>query len=203
MSTGDRVSIPRGARGELIAPPGLRAALPADVPAITALVNEAYRVEAFFVRGDRVDAREVAEHLESGAFLLADGPQGLEGSVYVEARGASGYFGLLSVVPARQGRGLGRRLVAAAEECLRGAGCRGAEILVVSLRTELFPFYERLGYVEAGTAPFPESERERLLRPCHFVVMRKRLASRPGAASAAGFLNDAGRPRRRCRSRPS
>jgi GNAT superfamily N-acetyltransferase len=139
-------------------------------------VNEAYRVEAFFVRGDRIDEREVGERLESGAFLLADGRQGLEGSVYVEARGAIGYFGLLAVVPARQGGGLGRRLVAAAEQCLSGAGCREAEILVVSLRVELFPFYAQLGYVEAGTAPFSESARERLLRPCHFVLMRKTLA---------------------------
>jgi len=147
------------------------------VGAIAALVNEAYGVEAFFVRGPRIEEDDVRQHLETGGFLLADEPGGLAGCVYVEARGALGYFGLLSVAPARQGLGLGRRLVAAAEERLRVAGCREAEILVVHLRTELLSFYGPLGYVDAGTAPFPEGERERLLRPCHFVVMRKALAA--------------------------
>lgn len=166
---------------ELSEPASVRAAGPADVAAIAALVNEAYGVEAFFVRGPRIDEADVRHHLETGGFLLADETRGLAGCVYVELRGARGYFGLLSVAPSRQGRGLGRRLVAAAEERLRAAGCREVEILVVSLRTELLSFYGGLGYVDAGTAPFPESERERLLRPCHFVVMRKALAapSRP------------------------
>jgi N-acetylglutamate synthase-like GNAT family acetyltransferase len=152
-----------------------RTASPADVSAIVRLVNEAYLLEAFFVRGPRIDEKEVAALLETGGFLLAEGPDGLEGCVYVEPRGAVGYFGLLSVAAGRQGRGLGRRLIAAAEAGLQGARCQIVEILVVNLRKELFPFYARLGYAEAGAAAFPESERSRLLRPCHFVVMRKAL----------------------------
>ncbi len=164
---------------ELSGPTAVRAAGPADVPAIVALVNEAYAVEAFFVRGPRIAEEDVRQHLESGGFLLAEEPRGLVGCVYVELRGARGYFGLLSVAPALQGRGLGRRLVAAAEERLRAAGCREVEILVVNLRRELLSFYGRLGYLEAGTEPFPESESERLTSPCHFVVMRKPLARPP------------------------
>jgi N-acetylglutamate synthase-like GNAT family acetyltransferase len=158
---------------ELSAESGFRTAGPADVSAIVTLVNEAYRIEAFFVRGPRIDEKEVAGLLETGGFLLAERPDGLEGCVYVETRGTVGYFGLLSVAAGQQGRGLGRRLIAAAEAGLRGARCQIVEILVVNLRKELFPFYARLGYAEAGAAAFPESERARLLRPCHFVVMRK------------------------------
>jgi len=166
---------------ELSRSAAFRAAGPADVAPIAALVNEAYAVEAFFVRGPRIEEDDVRQHLETGGFLLADQTRGLAGCVYVEVRGPRGYFGLLSVAPSGQGRGLGRRLVAAAEQRLRAAGCREVEILVVNLRTELLSFYGRLGYVEAGTAPFPEGERARLLRPCHFVVMRKALGapSRP------------------------
>ena len=152
-----------------------RPAGPADVAAIVALVNEAYRVEEFFIRGPRTGPREVEEKLHTGGFLVAEGPRGLEGCVYVEPRGDSGYFGLLAVDPSRQGTGLGRRLTGAAEERLRAAGCRSVEILVVHLRAELTSFYARLGYEEAGTAPFPEAERPRLRLPCHFVVMRKPL----------------------------
>ncbi len=160
---------------ELSAASGFRTAGPADVSAIVALVNEAYRVEAFFVRGPRTDEKEVVGLLETGAFLLAEGPDGLEGCIYVEPRGTVGYFGLLSVTTVRRGRGLGRRLIAAAEAGLRGARCQIVEILVVNLRKELFPFYAALGYAEAGAAAFPEGEEARLLRPCHFVVMRKAL----------------------------
>jgi GNAT superfamily N-acetyltransferase len=162
---------------ELNGPAAVRTAGPADVAAIAALVNTAYAVEAFFVKGPRVAEDEVRHHLETGAFLLAGKPPVLAGCVYVEPRGAIGYFGLLSVAPTLQGRGLGRRLVAAAEESLRAAGCREVQILVVNLREELLSFYGRLGYVEAGTEPFPKSESGRLTSPCHFVVMRKSLAA--------------------------
>jgi N-acetylglutamate synthase-like GNAT family acetyltransferase len=147
---------------ELSAATAFRTAGLADVAAIVALVNEAYRVEAFFVRGPRTDEREIAGLLETGGFLLAEGPDGLEGCIYVEPRGTVGYFGLLSVATVRRGLGLGRRLI--------------IEILVVNLRKELVPFYAALGYAEAGAAAFPEKEKARLLRPCHFIVMRKALS---------------------------
>jgi len=51
------------------------------------------------------------------------------------------------------------------------------DITVVDLRTELPPFYHRLGYVETGTAPFPSTGRA--TRPCHFILMSKRLIPAP------------------------
>ncbi|HVQ31658.1 MAG TPA: GNAT family N-acetyltransferase [Vicinamibacteria bacterium] len=160
---------------ELSAAQEFRTAGPPDVAAIVALVNDAYQVEASFLRGPRTDEEEIASLLDTGGFLLAEGPVGLEGCIYVEPRGSVGYFGLLSVATIRQGRGLGRRLIAAAEAGLRGARCQIVEILVVNLRKDLFPFYAALGYAASGAAPFPESEESRLLHPVHFVVMRKAL----------------------------
>ena len=99
----------------------------------------------------------------------------LVGCVYVEARGPIGYFGMLSIDPQRQGQGFGARLVAAAEQWCARHGCGIVEIEVVDLRTELPPFYRKLGYVEQGTRPFPDSERCKL--PCHFIVMRKHVST--------------------------
>lgn len=48
------------------------------------------------------------------------------------------------------------------------------EIRVVDVREELPPLYRRLGYVEVGTEPFPDTERAKL--PCRFIVMTKPLA---------------------------
>ena len=80
--------------------------------------------------------------------------------------------------PDRKGTGRGRTLVAAAEDHLRGLGCVGVDITVLDLRTELPPFYRRLGYVETGTAPFPDPERT--TRACHLIVMSKALGSPAG-----------------------
>ena len=152
----------------------LRDARAEDVPALVSLINEAYEVELFFVAGPRTSAAEVEEMRRSGGFLVAEREDGgVVGCVYVGRRGECGYFGLLSVDPALQGRGLGHRLVAAAEERLREQGHREIEILVVDVRTELLPFYSKLGYRRVGEEPFAEGYELRV--PCCFVVMRKSL----------------------------
>ena len=151
----------------------IRAATRDDAASVAALVTLAYRVEAFFVDGDRTDPNEVTRRLERGDFLMLEDDGVLIGCVYVETRGERGYFGMLSIDPPRQRQGLGAVLVDAAEKWCAQNGCRVVEIEVVNLRTELPPFYRKLGYVDEGTRPFPDPERCKL--PCHFVVMTKDL----------------------------
>jgi GNAT superfamily N-acetyltransferase len=156
----------------------LRTATAADARAVTALINAAFKVERFFIEGDRTTEGEVQAYMAKGAFLLADQDGAPVGCVYVEERGDRGYFGLLAVHPAQHGKGLGRSLIEAAEERFRRAGCCAIDIQVVDLRIELAPFYRRLGYVETGTAPFPADARA--TRPCHFIRMSKPLAGGAG-----------------------
>jgi GNAT superfamily N-acetyltransferase len=144
-----------------------------DIESITKLVNLAYRVEDFFVEGDRTSAAEIERLSEDGFFLVLDGADGLSGAVYVRIDGDRGYFGLLSVDPNEQGTGLGRRLVAVAEAMCQAEGCSRMELQVVNLRTELPPWYRRLGYRDAGTAPFPSDAQTS--RDCHFIKMTKPL----------------------------
>ena len=91
----------------------------------------------------------------------------------MKCSGDRAYFGMLSIDPARQRQGAGRRLIDAVEARARERGCRFMDIHIVNLREELPPYYRRLGYVESGTLPF--SEPERASRPCFFIVMTKRL----------------------------
>lgn len=152
----------------------IRLAAPADAENITALINAAfYPSEGFFVEGPRTNKADVEQHLSKGAFLLAEAGENLSGCVYVELRGERSYLGLLSVDPALQRSGLGSFLMDAAENYCRERGSRFMDIYIVNLRTELFPFYERRGYVATGTTPFVEDVETKL--PCHFINMSKRL----------------------------
>jgi GNAT superfamily N-acetyltransferase len=152
-----------------------------DAPAITALVNRAFEIEAFFKRGARTTRSEIAAMMSKGAFLVIDGAESgsLDACVYVELTGPTVYFGMLAVNPALQGQGLGRSLIETVESTARRAGCDQVEIHVVNLRTELVPYYRRLGYVETGRVPFPDDEK--ITQPCHFIVMTKAV----GATGAA------------------
>ncbi len=152
----------------------IRIATAADVARITAVINAAFRKsEGFFVDGPRISETEVAQHLAKGTFLLAETGDRLNGCVYVELRGERSYLGLLSVDPAYQQGGLGSFLMVAAEDYCRERGSRFMDIYIVHLRQELPPFYQRRGYVETGTTPFPEGYVTKI--PCHFINMSKAL----------------------------
>ena len=146
-------------------------AIPAEVPDLVRVINAAYLVEKFFVSGDRTNAATVERLMKTGVFIVErDGSGAIAGCVYVEGRVTRGYFGMLAVDPPRQGTGLGRRLIEAAERHARERGAHAMDIRVVNLRTELPPFYERLGYLETGTEG---ADDPRALQPFHFIVMSK------------------------------
>ncbi len=152
----------------------------ADTDRLMRLINAAFEVERSFKSADRVDMRELKELMRTGRFLvLVDEAGALAGCVYVRVNDEDGerrgYLGLLSVDPARQGLGLGRRLMDAAEAHARERGARVMDLSVVNIRHELPPLYARLGYVESGTAPWPAEKAGHVNTPVHFVVMSKTL----------------------------
>lgn len=151
----------------------IRTAEEKDGGALTGLINAAFVVERFVFDGDRVDVVGVEAYMKSGKFLVAESEIGLIGCVYVELRGERGYVGLLSVEPQRQGTGLGRKLMDAAESYFRAARCKRVDLRVISQRTPLPAFYRHLGYEEIGTSPFPEAVQAKV--PGHYIHMSKSL----------------------------
>lgn len=144
-----------------------------DVEALTLLINRAFEVEAPFFTTKRIDPAETLEHFNKGTFLLIEDGPTMIGCNYVELRGDSGYFGLLSIDPDYQGRGLGRKLIEQAEDFCRQAGCSLIAIRVLNHRTELPPFYEKLGYTTVGIEEVEQVASAIL--PYHFIVMEKGL----------------------------
>src|SRR5262249_58939927 len=108
-----------------------------------ALKNQALRVEPFLLAGDRIDEPQVRALFDVGKFLLVEMEGRLAGVVYVELRGKGGYLGLLSVDPSHQRGGIGGELMNAAEEFFRANGCSRVDLQLVSLRTELPPYYRK------------------------------------------------------------
>jgi ribosomal protein S18 acetylase RimI-like enzyme len=156
-----------------------------DVPDLVRVINLAYLVEAEMFHGSRTTDADIRERLArpNAAFLTVRDGASLAAAVYVETRGSRGYFGMLAVDPAFQGRGLGRELVRAAETYARSAECDAMDLDVVDLRSELTVFYGRLGYERVGDSPYPRPGETK--RPVRLIHMTKRLRchSEPGCHS--------------------
>jgi ribosomal protein S18 acetylase RimI-like enzyme len=172
----------------------LHPATTADLPAIAALVNSAYRgessrqgwtTEADYLGGQRTDAatleRELAEQPDAVILTLRDEPDGeLLGSVWLEpAEPGVWYLGMLTVRPDIQDRQLGRTLLAGGEAYAAGRGAARMRMTVVNVRDTLIAWYERRGYALTGkTLPFPYED-QRFGEPkrddLHFVVLEKAL----------------------------
>ncbi|MFK2876991.1 GNAT family N-acetyltransferase [Rhodanobacter hydrolyticus] len=169
-----------------------RPAIAADVSAIVALVESAYRgdsgrrgwtTESDLLDGQRTDVAGVSALLDQphGVVLLAERDGVLMASCHVERQGDSGYFGMFAVDPLRQGDGLGKAVLAEAERIAREEWqCRAMHMTVIVQRAELIAFYERRGYRRTGEfQPFPYGD-ERFGIPrrddLRFEVLRKDLA---------------------------
>ncbi len=158
-----------------ISPVRIRTATAADMPAMIPVVNAAFAIETF-LDGTRTDEERMAEMMRKGDFLVAEDRAGhVVATVYLEVRGERGYFGMLAIDPRQQGTGLGRRMVEAAENHCRQHGCKHVDIVVLSLRTDLPPFYRKLGYVETGREDFRTSRPLKDGVECHGVTMSKAL----------------------------
>ena len=145
-----------------------RTATSDDADAIADLVNRAYRPsagtagwthECGLVAGDRTDAAQVRLTLAqaNGRILLGLQQTRLCTCVNVVADGDGCYIGMLAVDPEIQGGGLGKRMLAHAEQFARqhfqASYCH---MTVLSARPELLAYYLRRGYRQTGEyLPFP------------------------------------------------
>jgi GNAT superfamily N-acetyltransferase len=145
-----------------------RSAIVADVPVVVALVDAAYRgdasragwtTEADLLDGQRTDADDVLACIDrpDSIVLLAERDGALVACAHVAVEDGAGYFGMFSVVPALQGAGVGKVVLAEAERLVRELWHRDVmRMTVIAQRGELIAFYERRGYVRTGTSkPFP------------------------------------------------
>ncbi|MGA4843477.1 GNAT family N-acetyltransferase [Streptomyces sp. G45] len=145
-----------------------RDATDADVDALVALVESAYRgddsragwtTEADILEGQRTDPEGVAAVINTpnSKLLTVERDGRIVACCQLEHRGEHAYFGMFAVSPALQGAGLGKVIMAQAERTARETwGVREMHMTVISVREELIAWYERRGYRRTGkTTPFP------------------------------------------------
>jgi GNAT superfamily N-acetyltransferase len=173
--------------------PRLRIATVDDVPPLVALIESAYRgdesrqgwtTEADLLEGRRTSPAQVAAIVEgpAGCMIVAEDDTGLLGCCHLERReGGRAYLGMLSVRPRLQSRGIGRRIMDEAERIAgEDWGANELRMWVISRRTDLIPWYERMGYVRTGeTMPFGNEPHEQAERAdLEFVVLAKAMRAR-------------------------
>src|SRR6185295_4967854 len=128
---------------------------------------------------DRIDPASVLKLISTGEFLLAEANRQLVGCVSLEPRGEGTYLGLLSVDPTIQQSGIGSRLISFAEQHCLERKSKFIDIYVVNLRLDLLRFYEKRGYIQTGSLPFPAELETKI--PCHFITMKKLLGPQASA----------------------
>ena len=147
----------------------IRTAVAEDVDVLLELIHSAYRgsggrngwtTEAELIAGPRTTRELLAADLADPAItLLVAGAH--EGCAAVTHRAGepTASFGMFAVRPGVQGSGLGKAVLAAAEEHARAGGATTMEMCVIDRRPELIAWYERRGYTRTGeTRPFPYGE---------------------------------------------
>jgi ribosomal protein S18 acetylase RimI-like enzyme len=132
---------------------GVRRATAADVPTLRAVAHAAY--EHYVPRIGRPPAPMTADYaaaVEAGHVQLAvDGAQIL-GFAVVIPRPDHVLLDNLAVLPSAQGRGIGTRLLALAEQTARHHGVSEVRLYTNEAMTENLGYYARRGYVETRRA---------------------------------------------------
>lgn len=158
-----------------------------DVPRILAIVNKAYRgeeskkgwtTEAFLIEGDkRTDEKDIAELItnQNSWILKYTLDDKLVASVNLQKQGSALYLGMFSVEPEMQGLGLGKKILAAADEFAKEKDCIKITMSVISLRSELIAWYKKNGYVDTGQEkPFPTDNKfGKPVIPLKFIILEK------------------------------
>lgn len=162
-------------------------ATPTDIPALVSLLNSAYRGEASkkgwtteadmisgSIRTDEMQLKKMMNKPGSVFLKNVDETGQITGCVYLDKRSGKLYLGMLSVNPALQAKGTGKKLMLHAESYARQEGCPAIFMRVVSIRHELIAWYERQGYQKTGEVqPFEDSIYGKATTPFEFLVMEK------------------------------
>ena len=161
-----------------------------DIPSLVALMDSAYRGEDskkgwtsegdLFIGNKRTDETTISNLIKKpGAiFLKYLNEEGvIKGCVFLHKKNERLYLGMFSVSPSAQGKGIGKKLLIAAEDHAKKQNCTSIYMTVITVRENLIAWYERNGYQKTGSVlPFPVDERFGIpTQPLEMLVLEKQV----------------------------
>ena len=161
-----------------------------DISSLVSLMDSAYRGEGakqgwtsesdLFIGNKRTDETTVANLIKKpgAVFLKYLNEVGtLEGCVFLHQKDKRLYLGMFSVSPLAQGKGIGKKLLVAADDYAKKNDCTSIYMTVITVREKLIAWYERNGYQKTGKVlPFPVDERFGIpTQPLEMLVLEKQL----------------------------
>jgi ribosomal protein S18 acetylase RimI-like enzyme len=160
-----------------------------DIPALNILINSAYRgetskkgwtTEANLLEGKRTNEDELTETILNPKNTILKYTEGNQiiGSVLLVEKEHQLYLGMLTVSPELQNSGIGKKMLAEAENYAKILGLSSIIMTVISVREELIAWYKRHGYVDTGKREaFPESEIHVTIseQPLEFIYLEKKI----------------------------
>jgi len=160
-----------------------------DIPSLNILINSAYRgetskkgwtTEAHLLEGKRTTEEELTAIIldPKNTFLKFTENDQIIGSVLLVEKEHQLYVGMLTVSPELQNSGIGKQLLAEAENHAATLGLSTLSMTVVSVRAELIAWYKRHGYADTGKREaFPSSDIHINIsdKPLDFIYLEKKI----------------------------
>jgi ribosomal protein S18 acetylase RimI-like enzyme len=161
----------------------------ADIPALNILINSAYRgesskkgwtTEADILEGKRTTEEELIQTIQDpkNTILKFTDTDKIIGSVLLVQKEEQLYLGMLTVSPELQNSGIGKKMLAEAENHAKALGLSSIIMTVISVREELIAWYKRNGYKDTGERePFPQSDIHVNISnsPLEFIYLEKKI----------------------------
>ena len=136
---------------------GLRHAKSSDLDAVVALQRAAYARNGEILGVEPMPLQaDYAEVLRLYEVWLAESTNGLEGVLILERRPADLLIWSVAAAPSAQGRGVGNRLLAAADERARQLGLSVIRLYTGEKLTGNIAWYARHGYTIERTEQMPD-----------------------------------------------
>ena len=133
--------------------------VPADAAEVARLIRCAFAAQSVATDPPpsalRVTEADVATHLREGGGSVAEGEGVLVGSAMWLQRGGALYLGRLAVAPDWRGRGIARRLIAAAEAAARTARLPRIELSTRLVLADNRRLFAGCGFVETTVEAHP------------------------------------------------
>ncbi len=128
-------------------PVQIRPYLPQDYAQIKSILEEAGMFDPIWDKERNLNSKI---ERNPNSILVASADNNVIGNVYIVEDGWEGFIFHLAVRQQYQGKGVGSKLIAEAEQLLRKKGVEEVALFVDSNKEDLFKYYTKRGYRDYG-----------------------------------------------------